>query len=72
MWKEIVMIIILALTGFNWVYWQVLVPDSFDIADASFNLFIQIIGTALAVLILDQLWFAEERSKWKKIKEKVY
>lgn len=71
MWKETVIILFIIITGLNWAYWQTNATNKVTPADASFNLFVQILGTGVTILVLDQIWFAEERRKWQKIKDKV-
>lgn len=71
MWKEAAIILLLIITGSSWVYWQVYSPNKVAPTDAAFGIFVTVMGSALTILVLDQLWFAEERHKWKKIKGKV-
>jgi hypothetical protein len=71
LWKEIAIVILLILTGSSWVYWQVNSPNKVTSTDAAFKIFVTVIGSALTILVLDQLWFAEEKKKWRKIKGKV-
>lgn len=69
MWKEIVIILLMIITGL--ACWQIAAIDKVSPADASFNLFVEILGTGVTILVLDQIWFAEERRRWQKIKDKV-
>ena len=71
MWKEVAIILFLIITGSSWVYWQVYSPNKVAPTDAAFGIFVTVMGSGLTILVLDQLWFAEERRMWKKIKDKV-
>jgi hypothetical protein len=71
LWKELAIIFFLIVTGSSWIYWQVSTPNKVAPADVAFSIFVTILGSAVTILVLDQLWFAEERKKWKKIKDKV-
>ena len=39
--------------------------------DAEFNIFIEVLGTGITILVLDKLWNAEEKKKWKEVKDDV-
>jgi hypothetical protein len=71
LWKEAVIVFFIIITGLNWGYWQTSTANKVTATDVSFDLFIQILGTGLVILVLDQIWFAEERTKWKKIRNEV-
>ena len=62
---------LLIITGSSWAYWQISSSNKVTPTDAAFKIFVTVMGSALTILVLDQLWFAEERKKWKKIKDKV-
>lgn len=72
LWKEIAIILFMAITGLNWAYYQLSIQNN-QIAptDAAFNIFVEVLGTGLTILVLDQLWNYEERKRWKAVKDDV-
>lgn len=71
MWKEICIVVFITVTGVNWVCHQILTENRVSATDASFNLFVEVLGIGLTVLALDRIWFAEERKRWRRISDKV-
>lgn len=71
MWKEVAILILLIVTGSSWACWQINSPYKTTSTDAAFGIFVTVIGSAMTILVLDQLWFAEDRRKWRKIRSKV-
>ncbi len=71
MWKEVALVLFLIITFSSWIYLQVYSPNKVALTDVAFGIFATVMGSGLTILVLDRLWFAEERHKWKKIKGKV-
>lgn len=71
MLKEITIILFILITGINWVCYQISGDQFVTSVDAAFNIFIEVLGTGLTILVLDKLFNAEEKKKWKAVKNDV-
>lgn len=71
MWKEIGIIAFIAIAGLNWTYYQFYSGNQITPTEVSLNIFIEVLGTGLTILVLDQIWHAEERKRWSGVKSEV-
>jgi len=70
MWKELIIIALMVMTGLQWVYYQTR-ENPITATDAAFKIFMTTVGTGLTVLVLDKIWKYEEEKKWKSVKNEV-
>ena len=71
MWKEVVIVFFMILTGTSWIYYQLATTQKITPTDAAFGIFIEILGSGLTILVLDKIWHYEERKRWKEVKDDV-
>jgi hypothetical protein len=71
MWKEIVIVGLILLTGLQWAYYQTQ-GNPVTATDAAFKIFMTTLGTGLTVLVLDKIWTYEDRKRWKVVKDEVH
>jgi hypothetical protein len=71
MWKERTIIILILLTGVISVYFQLTSTTKDQLTDVAFNVFIEVLGTGITILVLDKIWHYEENKRWKAVRDDV-
>ena len=64
-------IAIIIFACFGWGYYQFYSVNQITPTDVLFNIFVEVLGTGLTILVLDKLWHAEEIKRWDEVKKEV-